>query len=107
VLARNKFKYCSQLSECEVDDLDVSGDDEELITEISIDLCMDEFEDALEIAELSGCKAETRDYINCYTKNAPVYSCYDDWEDYEKDYSEYREELCWQEIEKYNSCEIF
>ena len=92
------------MTKCDLEDTNWSPEIEEVLNELSIEMCMDEFKDDIEESSIFGCKAEAKAYIDCMVEHRPIYACYKDTGAYDQDYDSYRDEKCWQEIQRYYYC---
>jgi len=101
---------CTYSAECTMDDYDDNEaydiSDEDAFLEYLIEICVDEYQDGLQIARQQRCGAEYKLYQECSLANQPDQCDYDDDEmdDYEEDYEEFANEKCWKTIQKYSEC---
>ena len=104
--------YCTRQAACEmelIDDADTYDiEDEAAYQQLRMELCVDDYHDMLEMAELFDCKSEAKAAYKCRAEYMPIQCNYDDddegWEDYYEDVEEVQEETCWKVASKADNC---
>ena len=95
------LNYCTRSTACEMEIIDDEDyydlEDEAAFQQLSLELCVDEYHDTLEMAGLFGCRSEVKAAYKCRAVNMPIQCDYDDddMEDFYEDVQEVQEETCW------------